>query len=288
MNVLKTRNYSEPHSPGKFYNAKVVSPAASKTDSFGRRAGAQVQQVRKQLRNRILARQSSEDFNRLLPHLEPVVLQRDENLYKPGEAARWVYFLEDAVVSHLHVLADGGTIEIAMIGGEGVAGLSAIFGSPVRSFWTEVTSGGTALRIQTELLKQEFKRAAALQDALLQYVNCYVGQVSQRVICNAHHTVEERFCNWLLMLHDRVKGARLPLTQDQIARYLGVHRPSVTHIAQSLRERGAINYVRGYVDILDRDKLEHLSCECYSTTTTNDDFGQPLTAVSANEAMLIA
>lgn len=291
INAIKTQGYQESKPPVRFYNAKVNSPMPAPLGGLNAKRRTEIAkqtfQVRKQLLNEILQEQSSAYFNRLLLHLEPVVLRRGENLYKPGEVARYAYFLEDAVVSHLHVLADGSTIEIAMMGSEGVAGLSAVFGESFRSFWTEVISGGTALRIPIDALKLEFRRYPAIQESLLQYMNQYVTQISQRVICNAHHMVEERFCNWLLMLHDRVKNARLPLTQDQIARYLGVHRPSVTHIAQSLRERGAINYVRGYVEILDRAQLERLSCECYQPITENVSNNLP-TMVNAKEAMLIA
>lgn len=213
--------------------------------------------------NRLLENLPASSLARLTPDLEQVSLAAGENLYKPGERMRFVYFPQTAVVSHLYMLADGNTSEVAMVGSEGIAGLNAVFNSERQQFWTEVTIPGEALRIKTEILNEEFSVDPFLRALVLDYANAHISQISQRTVCNTHHVAESRLCSWLLMLHDRVKSNRLPLTQDKIARYLGVNRPSITHIAQLLREKGLIDYTRGFISILDRRCLADSACECY-------------------------
>lgn len=221
--------------------------------------------IKKFLSNYILTSQSDFDFARLLPHLEVVSLVRGERLHSMGEQSRDVYFPETAVISNLYTLADGSTIEVAMIGREGASELGSLLGSQPPTHWSQVAVGGTALRIKAETLQKEFTHGGKMQTLLFDYINSHITQISQRVACKSFHVVEKRFCNWLLMLHDRVKGNQLPLTQEQIALFLGVHRPSVTLVAQTLREKGLIDYVRGKVNILNRRGLESSACECYST-----------------------
>lgn len=252
----------------KFYNARAAvglrEYARHETPSTAEFADADVSRVKQLMSNRILTALPDQIFARLLPHLEPIALRAGEALSKPNEEVRFVYFAENAVVSHLHILATGSTTETAMLGKDAVIGLCALFGNYSPAHWAEVVIGGSAFRIRTDLLKAEFKRSAALQTILLEHANTHIAQISQKAVCNIHHMAEERLCNWLLMLHDRFGGDSLPLTHDQIARYLGVHRPSVTHIAMSLRTRGLIDYVRGHVKLLDRAKLESAACECYA------------------------
>jgi CRP-like cAMP-binding protein len=217
------------------------------------------------LTNRLLTELPGEDFARLLPHLEPVSLSCGERLYRFGEAVEDVYFPEGAVVSHLYVLADGSTTEAAMIGREGLTGLSSVFASPVQTHWTQAVIPGTALRMRAEVLKEEFARGGAMQRLLLAYAGVHIEQLSQRAICNGRHTVEERVCSWLLMIHDRAGDNRLPLTHERIAHHLGVRRPGITEVAISLRDRNIISYTRGQICITDRPGLETAACECYRT-----------------------
>lgn len=224
----------------------------------------EVNHIQKLLANKLLNQIPDQSFARLLSHLEPVALRGGEILHKPGEDSKFIYFLEDATISHLHILASGNTVETALIGREGVVGLHAVFGSAQPTHWAEVTIGGGALKIKTEIIKAEFKNCAALQTVMLDYVSRSMEQIAQKAICHIHHLAEERLCSWLLMVQDRSSNALLPLTHDQIARYLGVHRPSITHVAMSLRKRNLINYVRGYIKIVDRPQLETLACECYA------------------------
>ena len=224
----------------------------------------EVHHVQRLLANKLLNSLPDHSFARLLVHLEPVVLRDGEILHKPGEDSRFVYFSEGAVISHLHILISGDTVETALIGSEGIVGLHAVIGSAQPPHWSEVTIGGSALKIKTEIVKSEFKKCAALQTLLLDYASRYIEQVSQKAVCHIHHLAEERLCQWLLMLQDRTASELLPLTHDQIARYMGVHRPSITHVAMSLRKRNLIEYVRGFVKIVNRPQLETLACECYA------------------------
>lgn len=215
------------------------------------------------LTNRVLTGLPGADFARLLPYLEPVELACDENLYFLGDQPEFIYFPESAVVSHLHVLSDGGTIEADMVGREGITGLTAIFNSHPPERWTHVTIGGTALRIRAEVMRQEFARGGPVQQALLTYAATRLAQVSQRAVCNGLHSVEQRFCSWLLMVHDRAGDERLPLTHERIARHLGTRRAGITELATELRSRGHISYSRGLIQVTDRRGLEACACECY-------------------------
>ena len=216
------------------------------------------------LTNKILTGLPGEDFARLLPHMEPVALAPDENLYFLGDPPDFVYFPESAVVSHLHVLTDGGTIEADMIGREGLTGLSSVFNSHPPDRWTKVTIGGSALRVRAEVMHEEVALCGGLHQSLLTYASARLAHVAQRAVCNGLHSVEQRLCAWLLMLQDRAGDERLPLTHERIARHLGTRRAGITEFAAALRARGHISYKRGLVHITDRRGLEASACECYA------------------------
>jgi CRP-like cAMP-binding protein len=217
------------------------------------------------LTNKVLTSLPGEDFTRLLPYLEPVSLSCGEDLYGFGEPHEHVYFPENAVISHLYILGDGSTAESVLIGKEGMVGLSAIFASTTQTYWTQVTIPGTALRARAEIIKEEFARGGAMQRLLLACAGARIEQLSQRAICNGRHTVEERMCSWLLMIHDRYGDNRLPLTHEKIARHLGSRRAGITEAAIALRDREIIAYSRGQIHIKDRAGLEQSACECYRT-----------------------
>ncbi len=219
--------------------------------------------------NLLLTNQSEKTLARLMPHLERVTLASDEYIYQPENKIDFIYFPETAVMSEFQILEDGRTVEIAMIGREGLTGHSAIFCLQPAMNWTQVSVAGSALKINSRILREEFNRGGALQAALFDFINHYIGQISQRVICNSYHTAEKRLCSWLLMLHDRNKNSRLQMTQEQLARFLGVHRPSITQIAQSLRRKKLISYIRGSISIIDRPELEKAACECYQIVHRN-------------------
>jgi len=217
------------------------------------------------LTNKLLTMLPGEDFARLLPYLEPVSLSCGEALYELEEPIREVYFPESAVITHLYILEDGNTTEAAMIGKEGMTGLSAIFSSPAPTYWTQAIFTGTALRMSAEVLREEFARGGAMQRLLLAYAGARIAHLSQRAVCNGRHTVGERLSSWLLMIHDRVGDDQLPLTHEQIGRHLGTRRASITEAATALRDSEIISYNRGHIQIINRQGLELAACECYRT-----------------------
>jgi CRP-like cAMP-binding protein len=216
------------------------------------------------LTNRILTSLPGAEFARLLSHLEPVELACDDNLYLLGDPPEHVYFPESAVVSHLHVLSDGDTIEADMVGREGMTGLRAVFNTRTPDCWTKVMIGGSALRVRADVMRQEFALCGGVQHALLSYISTRLAQVAQRAVCNGLHSVEQRLCCWLLMVHDRAGDERLPLTHERIARHLGTRRAGITELATAMRARGQISYSRGLIRITDRRGLEDSACECYA------------------------
>jgi CRP-like cAMP-binding protein len=199
----------------------------------------------------------------MLPHLEPVELQAGELLYQTEDHINYVYFPIDAVISGLTIMMDGATTEIAMIGREGLVGIAAIIGGGRALFWTRVQIGGTALRIKTEEVAKLFHRHEAVQQMLLQSYRSLITQVSQRAVCNARHSVMQRMCCWLLMIHDRVATDELALTQEIIAVRLGARRAGITVAAGQLKNMKAIRYGRGRIHIDLREVIEHNACECY-------------------------
>lgn len=215
------------------------------------------------LTNKLLASLPGEEFARLLPYLEPVALSFGDYIYTPEDKVDYCYLLESAVVSQIHLLADGATTEVALIGNEGMVGLSTVFGAPPPSHWSETLIAGSALRIRAEVLKEEFGRGDVLQRLLFSYMSERLAHISQRAVCNGRHTLAERLCSWLLMINDRVENGRLMLTHEEMARHLGARRAGVSVVATQLRERRIISYNRGKVSILNREMLEASACECY-------------------------
>lgn len=220
-------------------------------------------------KNYLLAAQSDEVLLKLLPFLERVSFSSRENIYQPDDNVDYVYFPETAVISEFQILKDGRTVEIAMTGREGGIGLLSLYGSHPASNWTQVSVAGSAFKLKSKFLKNEILQDQSFQKPLLKFINNYVIQISQRAVCNSYHTLEERFCSWLLMIHDRRGNNKLSLTQEQIARFLGSHRPSITHIAQSLRTKKIIEYVRGQLLILNRQELENIACDCHLDIDVN-------------------
>lgn len=212
--------------------------------------------------NKILAAlpTSSRDW---MKTLEPVRLASGTVLYEPDEAVEHVYFLTNALVSIVSMSSDGGTVEIGMIGYEGMVGVPAILGG-VMPYRVIVQMGGDAFRIRGRRLYEEFRSNPFLRDLLLKYTNTFLIQIAQSSICNCYHTLQERFCRWLLVARDAVRSDVLILTHDVIARLLGTRRASVTVAAGLLQRAGLIKISRGQITILDARGLEAMSCECYS------------------------
>ena len=201
--------------------------------------------------------------NSLFPELKLVSLSVNQVLYEQGDKIDVVYFPLDSMISGLAIMEDGTTIETSMIGREGVVGISSVLGSGLSRQWIWVTIGGSAIQLEASFLDRLFVQNETALRALL---NCYrslITQLSQRCVCNTRHTIVERLCCWLLMVHDRVDGNHLSLTQEMIASRVGARRAGITVAAGMLQEMGAIEYRRGRLFIQNRDVLENAVCECY-------------------------
>jgi CRP-like cAMP-binding protein len=199
----------------------------------------------------------------LMPHARLVTLERNQVLYEQGDTIDFVYFPVDSAVSSLAIMEDGTTIETSMIGPEGLIGISAILGSGVSRQWLWVLVNGTALQLDAKLLDQLLLHNEVALKSLLRFYRLLITQVSQRCVCNTRHTVMDRLCCWLLMLHDRIGDGNLRLTQEIIASRLGARRAGITVAAGTLQAMHAIEYRRGQLHITDRAVLERTVCECY-------------------------
>lgn len=215
------------------------------------------------LTNRLLVSLPGEDFARLLPYMEPVSLDAGDYIYGLGNKVDYVYFPETAVISHIHLLEDGNTTEVALVGKEGMTGLSAIFNAPPTNYWSQVILGGSAFRIEVEVVRDDFNRAEAMQRLVLNYASERIAQISQRAVCNGRHTLLERLASWLLMLCDRAGAGEMRLTHEEIARHMGARRASISVAATMLKDRRIIGYNRGHIRIIDREALLGTACECY-------------------------
>lgn len=192
------------------------------------------------------------------------ILTKGEFLYQQDDEVDFIYFPETAVISEFRLLEDGRMVEIAITGREGALGIPSLFGPCLAANCADVSHTGTALKVETSLIKRQIAANPALMLLMYEHLNHYIRQISQKAICNMYHSVEKRFCTWLLMLQDRTQRDLLKLTHEEIARILGVYRPSVTYIALELRKNGVIDYSRGGISVRDRTELEKLACDCYS------------------------
>lgn len=184
-------------------------------------------------------------------------------LYESGDMLRHVYFPTNAIVSLLYVMEDGSSAEIAIVGNEGIVGISLFMGGETTPSRAIVQSAGNALRVSSNVLKTEFRRGGPLHNVLLRYTQALITQMSQTAVCNRHHSVEQQLCRWLLMSLDRLGSTELTMTQKLIANMLGVRREGVAESAGKLQKRGLIEYSRGRIVMLDRAGVEKCSCECY-------------------------
>ena len=216
----------------------------------------------------------------LPPQLKIVSLERNQVLFEQGDAIESVYFPIDSVVSSLAIMEDGTTLETAMVGPEGLLGISAILGSGVSRQWHWVSISGNAIQLDAKHLDRLFVHSEDALKSLLRFYRSLITQVSQRCVCNTRHTVLERLCCWLLMVHDRVGGGNLRLTQEMIASRLGARRAGITVAAGVLQAMHAIEYRRGQLHIVDREVLERAVCECYTIMQNEFKFPPPATPAS--------
>jgi CRP-like cAMP-binding protein len=213
--------------------------------------------------NTLLASLPEEAYARLNKHLEPVSLKKGKIIYYAGDPVHNAYFPLGGMISLVSTTEKGAGVEVAMIGNEGMAGVSSVLRGISAPYQVMVQIPGNAMRIKSQALCEEFGRGEQLHYLLLRYTHTLVSQISQSVVCNRFHTAEARLCRWLLTSHDRVQSDTLNLTQEFLAYMLGSPRTSVTGIAGKLQARNLIKYSRGKIKILSRPGLEHGSCECY-------------------------
>jgi CRP-like cAMP-binding protein len=218
--------------------------------------------------NQLLAALPVSEYQRLLPQLQPVQLTEREILYQSQETIRYAYFPEQGLISLLTILENGAAIEVGLVGHKGVVGLPAILGSDSSLYSAMVLIAGSAMRLEVEILKQEFNRGEELQRLLLLYTQARLTQVMQNAACYSQHLIEQRLARLLLSVHDCLDQEQFALTQELIATMLGVRRAGVTKAANNLQKAGIIRYRRGNITIINRAALEAASCECYSAIKT--------------------
>lgn len=221
--------------------------------------------------NYLLAALPAEDLARLKPKLTLVPLTLGDVLYESGSRQRWVYFPTTAIVSLLYMLADGASAEIAVVGNEGMIGVSIFMGGATTPSRAVVQSAGHAYRLSGKLLKADFTLGGAMQHLLLRYTQALLTQMAQTAVCNRHHSLDQQLCRWLLLSLDRLSGTELTMTQELIANMLGVRREGVTQAAGDLQDAGLIEYRRGHIKVLDRKGLEARTCECYAVVKAESD-----------------
>jgi CRP-like cAMP-binding protein len=221
--------------------------------------------------NHLLAALPHGDFERLSPHLELILMPLGEALYESGGRLQHVYFPTTSIVSLLYVMEDGASAEIAVVGNEGILGISLFMGGETTPSRAVVQSAGYGYRLKAQILKQEFNRAGPVMHLLLRYTQALITQMAQTAVCNRHHSVEQQLCRWLLLSLDRLTTQELSMTQELIANMLGVRREGVTEAAGKLQRAGLISYSRGRITVLDRPGLEKEVCECYAVVKKEFD-----------------
>jgi CRP-like cAMP-binding protein len=221
--------------------------------------------------NRLLAALPREEYERLLPQLQEVSLKLGEVVYELGGHLDYVYFPTNSIVSLLYTMENGASAEMGLTGNDGVVGIALFMGGGTMPNRAVVQSAGGAVRMRAKMLQDEFARGGKFQQLLLRYTQALITQISQTAVCNRLHSVEQQLCRWLLLSHDRIQSDELVMTQELIADMLGVRREGVTVAAGRLQDSGAISYVRGHIQILDRQKLESSVCECYRVVKNEFD-----------------
>ena len=222
-------------------------------------------------KNRLLAALQGDELQRWLPLLEPVDMPLGHVLYESGKTMSHVYFPTSAIVSLLYVIENGSSAEIAVVGNEGLVGVSLFMGGGSTPSRAVVQSAGHGFRLKARDMKDEFDRGGPVLHLLLRYTQALITQMSQTAVCNRHHSLDQQLCRWLLLSLDRLEGSELVMTQELIANMLGVRREGVTEGATKLQNASLIKYSRGRITVLDRPGLENRSCECYAVVKKEYD-----------------
>lgn len=205
------------------------------------------------------------------PQLEWVTLPLGQVLYESGRAVTHLYFPTTAIVSLLYVMENGASAEIAVVGHEGVVGVSVFMGGGSTPSRAVVQSAGEGYRLRSAAMTEAFNRSGPVMHLMLRYTQALITQMAQTAVCNRHHSLDQQLCRWLLLSLDRLDGSELVMTQELIANMLGVRREGVTEAALSLQRAGLIRYARGHIEVLDRPALERRTCECYAVVRKEYD-----------------
>ncbi|MGH9940911.1 MAG: Crp/Fnr family transcriptional regulator [Pyrinomonadaceae bacterium] len=213
--------------------------------------------------NQLLDSLPPSEYGRLRLSLEPVRLPKGRVLFEVGDQVGHAYFITSGMVSLLAATGDGATVQIAMVGNEGLVGVPAVLRVNLMPYRSVVQLPATATRIRVAALDAEFARCGRLQDSLLRYLHALITQISQSAVCNRYHTIEQRLCRWLLISGDRVRSDTIHLTQESLSHMLGVQRSGVTAVAGALQRAGLIRYGRGRIQLIDRRGMEAAARECY-------------------------
>jgi CRP-like cAMP-binding protein len=221
--------------------------------------------------NRLLAALPDAEWSRWQPQLESVHMPLGQVLYESGATLSHVYFPTTAIVSLLYVMENGASAEIAVVGYEGIVGVSLFMGGGSTPSRAVVQSAGEGFRLDARTMLDEFERAGPVLHLLLRYTQALITQMAQTAVCNRHHSVDKQLCRWLLLSLDRLRSNQLEMTQELIANMLGVRREGVTESALRLQRAGLIHYSRGHITVLDRAGLEQRTCECYAVVKKEYD-----------------
>lgn len=230
--------------------------------------------------NRLLAALPDAARARWLPHLELADMPLGKVLYESGRTLTHVYFPTTSIVSLLYVMEDGASAEIAVVGHDGIVGISLFMGGESTTSRAVVQSAGQGLRLKASVMMREFNRAGPVLHLLLRYTQALITQMAQTAVCNRHHSLDQQLCRWLLLSLDRLPSNELVMTQELIANMLGVRREGVTEAAGDLHKAGLIRYQRGHITVLDRAGLEQRTCECYAVV--KKEYARLLPAVVAS------
>ena len=221
--------------------------------------------------NGLLGALPDAEWQRWLPELESIDLLLGQVLYESGSTLSHVYFPTTSIVSLLYVMENGASAEIAVVGNEGLVGISLFMGGGSTPSRAVVQSAGRGLRLNAQVLKNEFNQNGPVLHLLLRYTQALITQMAQTAVCNRHHSLDQQLCRWLLLSLDRLRDNELVMTQELIANMLGVRREGVTGAALNLQKDGLIHYTRGHISVLDRSGLEKRTCECYAVVKKEYD-----------------
>ncbi|MEO7852796.1 MAG: Crp/Fnr family transcriptional regulator [Rubrivivax sp.] len=233
--------------------------------------------AREARQNQLLASVPDAELHRWLPYLEAVDLPLGKVLYESGTRLSYVYFPTTAIVSLLYLMENGASAEIAVVGFEGLVGISLFMGGESTTSRAVVQSAGSGLRLRSQQMMLEFNRAGPVLHLLLRYTQALISQMTQTAVCNRHHSLDQQLCRWLLLSLDRLHSNELVMTQELVANMLGVRREGVTEAAGNLQDAGLIQYRRGKITVLDRAGLQNRTCECYAVVKTEYDRLLPAT-----------